>query len=77
MLKPLKPSCGRKTVDNVMQGVKDYEEGMDVQLVYEKGRHVVLAMNEAGNCCTRVDLIKLLDWVRDNMPELLKEKNGG
>jgi len=60
-----------------MQGVKDYEEGMDVQLVYEKGRPVVLAMNEAGQCCTRVDLIQLLDWVRDNMPELLKEKNGG
>jgi hypothetical protein len=58
-----------------MQGVTDYEEGMDVQLVYEKGRPVVLAMNEAGHCCTRVDLIQLLEWVRDNMPELLKERN--
>ena len=58
-----------------MQGVTDYEEGMDVQLVYEKGRPVVLAKNEAGHCCTRVDLIQLLEWVRDNMPELLKERN--
>lgn len=57
-----------------MVGVTEYEEGMEVKLVYQKNRHtkkeryMVLAMNEAGHCCTRVDLIQLLEWVRDNMP---------
>ena len=61
----------------IMDGVTEYEEGMEVKLVYQKDRHtkkeryMVLAMNEAGHCCTRVDLIQLLDWVKTNKPELM------
>jgi len=61
----------------IMDGVTEYEEGMEVKLVYQKDRHtkkeryMVLAMNEAGHCCTRVDLIQLLDWVKINKPELM------
>ena len=61
----------------IMDGVTEYEEGMEVKLVYEKDRHtkkeryMVLAMNEAGHCCTQVDLIQLLDWVKTNKPELI------
>ena len=64
-------------VDKVMVGVTEYEEGMEVKLVYQKDRYtkeeryMVLAMNEAGHCCTKVDLTQLLEWVRDNMPELM------
>jgi hypothetical protein len=58
-------------------GLTDDEEGMEVKLVYQKDRHtkkeryMVLAMNEAGHCCTRVDLIQLLDWVKINKLELI------
>lgn len=66
-----KPSCGRRTVDKVMFGVTEYEEGLEVELTYENDRPVILAVNEGGYCATRVDLIQLLEWVRDNMPELM------
>jgi len=62
-------------VDKVMVGVREYNEEMNVKLTYEKERPVILAYNEAGYNNTQVDLIDLLAWVRDNMPEL--EKNGG
>ena len=61
----------------IMDDVTEYEEGMEVKLVYQKDRHtkkeryMVLANNEAGHCCTRVDLIQLLDWVKINKPELI------
>lgn len=61
----------------IMDGVTEYEEGMEVKLVYQNDRHtkkeryMVLAMNEAGHCCTKVDLIQLLDWVKTNKPELI------
>jgi len=68
---------GKKHMTKIMDGVTEYEEGMEVKLVYQKDRHtkkeryMVLAMNEAGHCCTRVDLIQLLDWVKINKPELM------
>jgi len=64
-------------VDKVMVGVTEYEEGMEVKLTYENDRPVILAMNEAGHCCTRVDLIQVLEWARDNMPELQRREWAG
>jgi len=61
----------------IMDGVTEYEEGMEVKLVYQMDRHtkkekyMILASNEAGHCCTRVDLNQLLDWVKTNKPELI------
>jgi hypothetical protein len=55
----------------IMDGVTEYEEGMDVELVYENNRLAIRASNEAGFCCTLVDLIQLLDWVKTNKPELM------
>jgi len=51
----------------VMTGVTEYEERMDVDLVYYKDRPIILARNEAGHCCTRVDLLDLLNWVEKEM----------
>ena len=51
----------------VMTGVTEYEEGMDVELVYYKDRPMILAKNEAGYNCTRVDLLDLLNWVEKEM----------
>jgi len=60
--------------DTVMTGVTEYGEGMDVRLGYDKGRPVIVASNEAGYSGTFVDLIQLLYWVRNNMPELLAKE---
>ena len=60
-------------MNKVMVGVIEYAEGMDVKLGYDKGRPVIVASNEAGYSSTFVDLIQVLEWVRNNMPELQKE----
>ena len=60
-------------MDKVMIGVTEYEEKIEVKLTYENDRPVILAVNEGGYCATRVDLIQLLEWVRDNMPELMSK----
>ena len=54
-----------------MTGVTEYNEGLDVELIYVKDRPVIWAANEAGYCSTLVDLIELLEWVKINMPELM------
>jgi hypothetical protein len=61
----------RRTVDKVMVGVTEYDEGLDVKLTYVKDRPVIWAANEAGYCSTLVDLVELLEWVKVNMPELM------
>ncbi len=37
-----------------------------------KGRLVIRAFNEGGYNCTDVDLLDVIDWVKQNKPELLK-----
>ena len=57
-----------------MVGVAEYGEELEVSLGYEKGRPVIVAFNESGYCCTCVDLIQVLDWVRVNKPELIQRE---
>ena len=64
----------RRTVDEVMVGVAEYGEELEVSLGYEKGRPVIVALNESGYRCTFVDLIQVLDWVRVNKPELMQRE---
>jgi hypothetical protein len=52
-----------------MTGVTEYGEGMDVTFDYENGRPIIVARNEGGHNTTAVDLIQLLDWVRENKPD--------
>ena len=54
-----------------MVGVAEYGEGMDVKLGYDKGRPVIVASNEGGYASTFVDLIQVLEWVRNNMPDVM------
>ena len=61
-------------MDKVMVGVTEYGEDMSVKLGYEKDRPVIVASNEGGYCGTFVDLIQVLEWVRNNMPELLSKE---
>jgi len=55
-----------------MEGVTEYEEGMDVRLSTRNGRLTIDAKNEAGHNGTDVDLVQLLLWVQKNLPELLQ-----
>ena len=58
-------------MNQIMEGVTEYAEGLDVRLSVNKGRLVVDATNEGGYSGTDVDLVQLLEWVNKNMPELL------
>ena len=58
-------------MNQIMEGVTEYAEEMDVRLSVTKGRIVVGASNEGGFNGTEVDLVQLLEWVHKNMPELI------
>lgn len=58
-----------------MQGVTEYAEGFDAQLVWSHGRLAVQARNEGGFNTTAIDLMELLAWVKANRPELLEAKS--
>ncbi len=57
--------------------IREYVEGLPVRIIESGGRMVVEARNEGGNNGTRVDLLDLLAWVAENMPELLPCRSGG
>ena len=70
----------------LMNGVTEYAEGYEVQLVETTGTYVgdkpetewpgrgrlaIKALNEAGYNCTEVDLLEVLAWVKANRPDLM------
>lgn len=57
-----------------MVNVREYAEDMQVELVYRDDRPCLLALNEGGHNCTKVDLLDVIDWVMKHMPELLRPK---
>ncbi len=58
----------------IMHGVTEYAEGLDVKLqVEDNGRLVVSAWNEGGFNGTSVDLLELLAWLKSNRPDLIEE----
>lgn len=56
-----------------MAGVREYAEEYTVELWSDddNGRLVVRAQNQGGHDCTHVDLVDLIKWVSENMPELM------
>ena len=57
--------AGMRTEKIVMEGVREYCEGMDVRLEKNKeGRWVIDARNEGGHNSTEVDLLDLLQWLQ-------------
>ena len=57
-------------MSEVMVGVTEHGEGMEVQLDYRAGKPVIVALNECGYNSTEVDLIQVLEWAHKNMPEV-------
>ena len=49
-----------------MNGVREYGDGLPVELEWRNGRPVVVAFNEAGCCATYVDLLDLMEWYKYN-----------
>lgn len=59
--------------------IRDHNEGLEVEieekLVGDTKRLVIVALNQAGYDATEVDLLDVIEWVRENKPELLEVKN--
>lgn len=64
----------------VMEGVTEYGDDLDVELVLRKGeivngvpydRWVIAAYADAGCTYTQVDLLELVDWLKKHRPDLL------
>lgn len=55
--------------------IREYNEGLDVAVyqieVGRQKRWIIEAYNEAGCCCTQVDLEDILDWIAEYQPEML------
>ena len=73
----------------IMVGVREYSEGMNVELAITRGmldvdkpekdwlgkeRIVIKAFNEGGYNRTEVDLMDIILWLQKNRPELLEGK---
>ena len=54
-----------------MKGVREYNEGMlvELDLAENDNRTVIVAYNEAGYNSTEVDLLDVIEWVKNNRPE--------
>jgi hypothetical protein len=49
------------SINITMNGVTEYNEGMEVSLSETDGKLVIKALNEAGYNSTEVDLLQLLE----------------
>jgi hypothetical protein len=62
-------------MNEIMHGVTEYAEGLDVKLQMEdNGRLIISAKNEGGYNGTSVDLLELLAWLRANQPDLMSAR---
>ena len=64
------------------EDIREYDEGMEVELIEEDHyasngpRHMVRVFNECGHTSVKVDLIDLLHYVKEEMPEVWAEVEG-
>ncbi len=58
----------------IMKGVSEYGDKDDVFVGIDQRNKtlVITAFNEGGNCRTDVDLLQLLEWVKNNLPEIFQ-----
>ena len=62
-------------MNEIMHGVTEYAEGLDVRLqIEDNGRPIVSAYNEGGFNGTSIDLLELLAWLRANQPDLMSAR---
>ena len=61
------------TDDQVMAGVREYSEELEVILGEKNGRTVLRALYDCGYRDTAVDLLDVFVWVKSNRPDLLAE----
>ena len=59
--------------------VREYNEGMAVEIDTLDDRWIIIARNEAGYNSTQVDMVDLIEWLYRYMPEVIDkvEKDGG
>ncbi len=61
----------------IKTAIREYSEGMTVEVDEHKGRPIIVAWNEGGGNLTQVDIEDVLDWVAENRPEMLAVKVPG
>jgi len=56
--------------------IREYSEKEPVKIepsdLHTDGRLVIYALNEGGYNSTSVDLVDVINWVKENKPELLR-----
>ena len=59
-----------------MKGVREYGDELAVRLDIHKGRRVIVADTECGLRSTRVDLVDVLIWLKNNRPGIIQRAIG-
>ena len=57
--------------------IREYAEEEEVIVTEHGDRLVVKSYNEGGYHCTEVDLLDVIEWVKENMPYLLCRSTEG
>ena len=57
----------------VMNDVSVYSDDYAPKLCEDNGRLTIVATNEGGYNSTSVDLLDLISWIKENIPDLLTE----
>jgi hypothetical protein len=74
-IQPSSPAPVHRLVGRVLLGVREYAEDLMVECGSVNGRLVITAYNENGHNCTQVDILDLIEYLRDEAPELLEVPN--
>ena len=53
--------------------IEEYSEEMPVKIEIYKSEWVIKAYNEAGFNCTMVNLLQVLKFTKENIPELFNQ----
>jgi hypothetical protein len=62
----------RQEAAKIKTGIREYAEEESVYIKEIGERTVIVAYNEGGYNSTAVDLVDVIEWVKENRPELLK-----
>ena len=72
----------KKQKKETIEEIREYGDGSPIELDTElpsrynqltEQRIIVRAYNECGHCCTEIDLLDLIAWIKKNKPNLLND----
>lgn len=57
----------------IMEHVREYSEGLPVDILKHKDRPIIVAANEGGYNSVQIDLIDVITWIKLHRPELIND----